>query len=174
MWPTQNQEESLLTLQLTNLSTYASSLPLSNPGTFCTYFKVWTLAILYYQLSHIHGLFTIETSSNNFTWAGHESEVSHVVWNDLCSMWVSGSDDCTLRTWSVHKHGYLETTTTVTDTQVCDYCNFARSLHRWFVSWNLSSFYGYIFRFAYFFGWFCHQIEVMFRILIELSYQLNN
>ncbi|XP_063680480.1 uncharacterized WD repeat-containing protein all2124-like isoform X2 [Bolinopsis microptera] len=60
---------------------------------------------------------------------GHESEVSHVVWNDLCSMWVSGSDDCTLRTWSVHKHGYLETTTTVTDTQcpitalTCDLVN---------------------------------------------------
>ena len=104
---------------------YSSADKLIYIRKFATSVKSWNLLHVLQGmnfrkliLSHIHGLFTIETSSNNCTCAGHESEVSHVVWNDLCSMWVSGSDDCTLRTWSVHKHGYLETTTTVTDTQV--------------------------------------------------------
>ena len=50
--------------------------------------------------------------------AGHDSEVSHVAWNEVCSMWVSGSDDCTLRTWAVNKHDYLDVDISVSDTQV--------------------------------------------------------
>jgi len=60
---------------------------------------------------------------------GHESEVSHIIWNSVSHAWVSGSDDCTLRTWTLEQGDYLRIVTSVVDTQcpitalTCDVLN---------------------------------------------------
>jgi len=47
---------------------------------------------------------------------GHDGEVTHLCWNPTYTQWVSGSDDCSIKTWSVSDN-YLNMTTTTTSTQ---------------------------------------------------------
>ena len=48
---------------------------------------------------------------------GHDCEVTHLCWNPTYTQWVSGGDDCTIKTWTV-SDSYLNMATTTTSTQV--------------------------------------------------------